>query len=208
MALALWLGIFGNSGMASTEDQTWKFDSRSNGIEFYSRPRAGSSIREFKAVSTIDAAANAIQNVLDDRDAYPRFMPYVRECRVISHEGTVLIAYQHLAPPFVSERDYTVRLEKQILPATAGGAYRTRWVPANDAGPPERPGIVRVKINEGSWLIEPLNANASRATYCIYTDSGGTLPAFIANRANVIAIGKLFDAIRKQVKDPKYTSTR
>jgi hypothetical protein len=34
---------------------------------------------------------------------------------------------------------------------------------------------------------------------------GGAIPAFIANRASQVAIGRLFVAVRKQVKDPKYS---
>ena len=49
----------------------------------------------------------------------------------------------------------------------------------------------------------------TRAIYTIYTDSGGALPAFVANSGSRIAIRKLFDAVRKQVKDPRYAvSTR
>ncbi len=44
----------------------------------------------------------------------------------------------------------------------------------------------------------------TQATYQIYTDSGGGLPAFLANRGSQMAIPKLFDALRKQVRDPKY----
>jgi len=67
-----------------------------------------------------------------------------------------------------------------------------------------KPGVLRVKRNEGSWLLEPAGATKTRATYFIYTDSGGKLPAFLANVASEIGIKKVFAAVRKQVKDPKY----
>jgi hypothetical protein len=38
----------------------------------------------------------------------------------------------------------------------------------------------------------------------IYTDSGGMIPSFIKNTGSQIGIRKLFAAIRKQVRDPKY----
>jgi hypothetical protein len=37
-----------------------------------------------------------------------------------------------------------------------------------------------------------------------HTDSGGAIPAFIKNTGSQIGIRKLFAAIRKQVRDPKY----
>jgi hypothetical protein len=64
--------------------------------------------------------------------------------------------------------------------------------------------VLRVKICEGGWLLEPDGENKTRATYSIYTDSGGAIPAFIANKVSEIGIRKLFAAVRKQVQDPKY----
>ena len=81
-----------------------------------------------------------------------------------------------------------------------------RWEAANDLGPAVKPGILRVNVCEGSWLLESLDTASTRATYTIFTDSGGTLPAFVANSASRIAIGKIFAAVRKQVKDPKYAA--
>jgi hypothetical protein len=40
----------------------------------------------------------------------------------------------------------------------------------------------------------------------IYTDRGGAIPAFIKNVGSQIGIRKMFAAIRKQVRDPKYTT--
>jgi hypothetical protein len=49
-----------------------------------------------------------------------------------------------------------------------------------------------------------LGPNTTRATYILYTDSGGALPDFVKNTGSQIGIRKLFAAIRKQVGDPKY----
>src|ERR1700746_931833 len=92
------------------------------------------------------------------------------------------------------------------LPMMVGSLwfFMNQWSPANDPGPPETKGVVRVKVCEGKWLFEPEGITKTRATYYIYTDSGGALPSFIANHVSVTGISRLFAAIRKQVKDPKY----
>lgn len=64
--------------------------------------------------------------------------------------------------------------------------------------------MIRVKLCEGSWLLEPAGPNTTRATYMVYTDSGGAIPKFIKETGSQIGIRKLFAAIRKQVRDPKY----
>ena len=93
----------------------------------------------------------------------------------------------------VEGRDYTVRVEHGITKGVGGEVTdRDSWQTDNDAGPAERHGVVRVKVNEGSWLLEPSVScgTATQATYQIYTDSGGVLPAFLANRASQMIIPK------------------
>jgi len=65
---------------------------------------------------------------------------------------------------------------------------------------------VRVNVCDGGWLLEPNGANKTRATYSVYTDTGGLIPAFVANHVSQIGIGRLFEAVRKQVKEPKYSA--
>src|SRR5436190_22223214 len=184
----------------------WKFVKETGGISFSSRARAGSSLKEFRAVGEIDASSRTVHNVLDDVVAYPDFMPFTKECRIIKREADSLFAYQRLSPRIVSDRDYTLRIREKSWLAAGGFAYLNRWESANEYGPAETKGVLRVKLCEGSWLIEPSGPNQTRATYSICTDSGGALPAFIANAASEIGIRKIFTAVRKQVKLAKYSA--
>ena len=131
-------------------------------------------------------------------------MPYTAECRVLKREGDSVVAYQRISAPLTSDRDYTVRVRSSSKPTEGRRVYLSRWEAENALGPPEKSGVVRVKLCEGSWLLEPTGPNTTRATYTIYTDSGGMIPAFIKNTSSQIGIRKLFAAIRKQVRDPKY----
>src|ERR1700730_18660034 len=182
----------------------WKLASKSGGVMLYSRTRPGSSLKEFKAVGEIDASTRTVHNVLDDFEQYPKFMPFTAECRLLKREGDAMIGYQRLSPKIVGDRDFTLRIRKKSWPGQDGLVYLNEWEPANEFGPSEKPGVLRVKRNEGSWLLEPAGATKTRATYFIYTDSGGKLPAFLANVASEIGIRKVFAAVRKQVKEPKY----
>ena len=80
-----------------------------------------------------------------------------------------------------------------------GSGERT-WTTRN------RKALSVVKVCNGTWLLEPDGAAKTHATYSIYSDTGGVIPAFIANHASLTAIKKLYAAIRKQVKDPKYAA--
>jgi hypothetical protein len=187
---------------AQTED--WKLAKQVDGVSIYSRAHAGSKLKEFKAIGEMDASTRTIHNVIDDVAAYPNFMPYTKECRIIKQEKNSLITYQRISPKIVSDRDYTLRIQKKSWPAENGLAYSNRWEQANEEGPPEQPGVFRVKLCDGSWLLEPAGANKTRATYFVFTDSGINVPAFLQNTISETGITKLFAAVRKQAKEPEY----
>lgn len=193
-------------GLTLSADTGWQHIEDKAGVTLYSRARVGSGIKEFRGTGVIGAPPGTVEKVLADVSRYPSFMPYVTESRAVSEDGTEVTTYQRLNVPFVANRDYTVRVEHGTTKGPDGITYRDTWETANEAGPPERHGVVRVRVNEGSWLLEPAGTagDSTQATYQIYTDSGGVVPAFLANRASQMIIPRLFEAIRKQARDPKY----
>jgi ribosome-associated toxin RatA of RatAB toxin-antitoxin module len=188
----------------------WTVVTKDGDLATYSRARKGSPLLEYKGVAVLEAPPIVIKRVIDDTAEYPKFMPYVVETKTLFNDGENRIGYQRLSPPFVGDRDYTVRVkcESKPCPITGGTIYTNRWVAANDAGPAEKKGVTRVKVTEGSWLLEPTRDGKTRATYTLYSDSGGSIPAMLLNKANKTAIPKLFEAVRKQAKLAKYTQSK
>jgi hypothetical protein len=187
---------------SETNASEWKLISNKEGVALYRRQRPLSN--ESKAIGEIAASSDLVHAVIDDIESYASFMPYTVECRVLKREGASVVAYQRISAPLTSDRDYTVRVHSSSKPVEGGLSYFSRWETENALGPPEKSGVVRVKLCEGSWLLEPTGPNTTRATYTIYTDSGGLIPKFIKETGSQIGIRKLFVAIRKQVREPKY----
>lgn len=185
-----------------TSRSEWKLISNKEGVTLYRRDREVTN--ESKAIGEIAAPAAVVHAVLNDVESYASFMPYTVECRVLKRDGNSVVAYQRISAPMTSDRDYTVRMRSRSKPAEGGTSYVSQWEAENKLGPPEKPGVVRVNLCDGSWLLEPTGPNTTRATYTIYTDSGGAIPSFIKNTGSQIGIRKLFAAIRKQARDPKY----
>ena len=101
--LALCVAISSAAETAGSRDDDWKLTSHRDGVFIYSRTRPGSSIKEFKAIGKIDASPRAVMSVVDDIDAYTRFMPYVIECREITRDAISITSYQRLSPPFCTD---------------------------------------------------------------------------------------------------------
>jgi len=195
--------IAADSGSPSNDG--WKPEGQGGNVALFSQPRANTSLKKFKAIGEIDAPIRAVHSVIDDFPNYPRFMPYTVECRVVKRDGTGTFFYQRLSPKIVSDRDYTLHIRERSWNGQGGLVFQHSFEAANEAGPPEAKGFTRVRICEGAWLLESLGPDKTRATYTLDTDNGGKVPAFIANPASEMAIRKVFAAVRKQVKDPKYT---
>jgi hypothetical protein len=199
------LMVFALGGNAYCADEDWSVASRSPEVVVYERTRKGFDLREFKAVGVLEAPPEVVKRVIDDVSEYPHFMPYVAEARVISGDATKRVSYQRIAPPLVSDLDYTLRVSCETRATPGGTCFCNRWQTANELGPPEKPGVTRVKISEGSWLLEPEDeGRKTRATYCIFSDSGGAMPKFVTNAASRTAIPKLFKSIQKQAQLAKY----
>ena len=184
----------------------WKQTASHNEVVIYSRLHPGSRLKEFKAVGDIAASPARVHQVIDDVDAYPAFMPYVSECRVIKRDGDSLITYQRVSPKICSDRDYALRITEKTSPGPAGLSFLNQWTVANEFAPPKKNGVIRISLCQGAWWLEPAVGNTTHATYSIYTDTGGLIPAFLANHFSQGAIERIFGAIRQRVRDAKYDS--
>jgi Polyketide cyclase / dehydrase and lipid transport len=204
VAVLLVIALCANARAAEPEATPgeWKLISDKDGVAIHRRQRPASN--ESKAIGEIAAPAALVHAVIDDVESYASFMPYTAECRVLKREGDSVVTYQRISAPLTSDRDYTVRVHSSSKPGEGGKVYSSHWETENALGPAEKSGVVRVKLCEGSWLLEPTGPNTTRATYTIYTDSGGIIPTFIKNTGSQIGLRKMFAAIRKQVRDPKY----
>jgi ribosome-associated toxin RatA of RatAB toxin-antitoxin module len=158
------------------------------------REKPGSDVREVRAVGEIDAPPEKVYDVITDFEHYAEFMPYLEDGKVISRTQDEVVTWAIMNAPMVSRRDWVVRVK--LDPAKKAG---TTWTVATE-GPPPTDKAVRLKINDGSWKLEALDGGKrTRATYYLYTDPGGSIPTWIANKANTMALPDLFEAIRKRV---------
>jgi len=178
----------------------WTKAAEVDGITVFTRDRPGSEVKELKAVGTIDAPADAVWKVIRDYPRYRERMPYTEAAEVVATEegGKLIWFYSRVAAPFVAKRDYTLKIVDESDWKDGKGFLKSSWTLAGDRGPPPQPGVVRLKINIGSWLLEPRDdGRRTFVTYALYTDPGGSVPKFLVNQANGSAVPDVFRAIRR-----------
>jgi len=184
----------------------WEQVAKDDGITVFSRERKESGLREMRATGTFDAPPEDVWKVLRDYESYTRVMPYVQVSKIVGHEDgdKVTYVYSVLALPLIDKRDYTLKLTDDSEWKDGKGFLKSSWTAANDKGPAVTKDIVRLSVNNGYWLLQPVDSGKKTyATYYIYTDPGGAVPKWMVNTANSGAVPDVFKAIRKALKEKK-----
>ncbi len=169
------------------------------------------SIRQVLAEAVLDARADSLFAVIADVEQYASFVPYVVESSIVARDAESIVNYQRLSfgIPFVSPRHYAIRIRTARASGADGRAvYRIAWNLAPEIVLPVEPGAVAVPVNAGFWQLQDVGGEppATRVIYCVFTDPGGQLPAWIVYRANAESVPRLFDAVRAAAIDERRTS--
>ena len=179
----------------------WEQVASSDGITVFSRTRDDSAIPEVKAEAVVDAPPAAVWEVVRDYEAQTRTMPYTEVARVLSREAgdKSLLLYTVIKAPLAARRDLTVRITDESQWQGGQGFLKARWS-ASETGPAPVDGIVRVRLNDGYWLLRPREGGArTHVTYYLYTDPGGSVPRWIVNQANRSSLPEIVRALRREV---------
>src|SRR5688572_27091181 len=157
--------------------------------------------REVWAEGTMNASVQDIQAAILDAEAYPRFMPYVKESRTVGQvPGGGKLTYTRLDPPFLSPRDYVVKVTvHRSVHADGSGEFLNSWRAVPDVVP-GKPGVVRLLLCEGSWRIRPGPDGRARVVYRAAVDPGGFVPNFLSDMGNRTGIIETFKAVEKEAQ--------
>jgi START domain len=198
--LALALGLAASPAMA--DEAGWSRVVERDGIVVDARSVPGSSVDEVRAETEIAVAPTRVFAVLLDSDHFVEFMPYIVEASTVAREtSSVWYLYQRISPPFVSDRDYTLRQKSSEDPQH--GRYELQWEAANSRGPAARDGVVRVENCTGAYVVQGIDSGErTRLTYRLRTDPGGSIPKWLANQANRESVPALLQAIARRSADP------
>lgn len=181
---------------APSPGKDWQEANRTDHFVIFTQDDPTTGTRKLTTYMDIPAQPEVVFKVVTDFANYTQFMPYIKECKVLDQKSDdSLTCYQLISPPLVSERDYIIQVNLTRGPAN-NGIWKSEWT-AKPKAQPERSGIVRIKLNTGSWTLAP-NKQGTRVTYFLHTSPGGSIPAFIANKSNTVAIPDLFKAIKQR----------
>ena len=188
----------------------------SDGIVVDSRQDPKAGIGQIRAQTTINMPPEVLMKVILDLDNYKTFMPYMTTSKVLKRQGNTIWQYCQVDAPVVSMRDYTLkftvldpphRTAAELKKGVKAKAKRWKlsWEADNPAGPKKNDKYVRVELANGSWTFNPKgDGKSTDVWYRLLTHPGGSIPNWLANKANTRAVPDVIRALRKQAKKAKY----
>lgn len=209
------------------KDKGWVEKSAETEFKTYYREIKGSGTREVLMIGILNTDPKNCFDIVGDYLNFPSFMPYIKYTKIIHSEKidenkTINYVFFYLNPPLVSARYYTLKLNDEKNADGKPGVFRSQWKlekgqyrkTPNDAEIKNHiktgwQDPIETAFNNGYWQFEPEeNGTKTRVSYYVWTNPGGSIPNWIANKANTVALPELWKALKERLKNPKYSSTK
>ncbi|HEX2223927.1 MAG TPA: SRPBCC family protein [Thermoanaerobaculia bacterium] len=156
--------------------------------------------REGIGRGVIDFPPERVFRAITDLAHYDEFMPFVKRSEVVRTlaDGTVLSRQRLKLPGPFGERYYTlsVRSRVEAQSGKSRGVWRTQWSYVRGSG--------NIADQRGSWILEELSPGRTLATFRLYTDPGGLVPAWTIEKALAETLPYIFDGLRQHVRRSRY----
>jgi len=185
----------------------FSLDKEKNGIKVYTRKIEGSSLKEFKGVTTMKTSLSSLIALMDDTDALPQWLHDCTSAKLVQNINLYeRITYTVIKAPWpVSDRD-TVSYSKVVQDTKS--KVVTIYLKGMADKYPKQSGKVRVPSMKGFWQFIPSKSGYVTVIYQLHSDPGGSLPDALANStATDIPYNTLLN-MHKIIKQEKYQTAK
>ncbi len=178
------LGLLGASSALSAP---WEKIGKTGGISLYSQARQGSGVRAYRGVIELPRSPDEVAAIITDFDQYKAFMPNVVESRVVSRQAEEgdrqrVHYYIRLEIPALDDRDFVVLADIASKLTAEGSTWAIAYRAVSHPKVPALPDVVRLSRITGVWLLQPARGGqATRLTYELHTEFGGSVPDFMVD---------------------------
>ncbi|TNE26978.1 MAG: hypothetical protein EP346_13370 [Bacteroidetes bacterium] len=163
-----------------SQAQDWSLEVDKENIKVYTREVEGSSMDEFKAITTLNFPMSKVFETLKDASVLSEWSKNTSHCEVVEAKDNVQYRYSISDAPFpIDDRDSYVKF------TYTESANRVRIdIEAVPEYGPKKEDYVRVTESKGYYLLEKLADNQTRITYQLHAEPGGSVPGWLANSAS------------------------
>lgn len=147
-----------------------------DGIVVETRPVEGSALVELRLTTETTKTAGSMCDAAFGDGKFDPEEPDLKARTIVTEGPDERVTYEQISPPVVANRDYAVRARRL---RADDGSCRMTFEAANEQAPAKPDGWVRITKLRGEWRFEPGAGGKTRVTYVIFSDPGGSIPAFM-----------------------------
>lgn len=161
-----------------TNATPWK-SLETGAITVDSRPIKDSVYFEYRTITETPDSVDTLCTAVFEWGTKGSDSSNVKLSKLLKDGDDERVVYNQIEQPVVSNRDYAMTVVRKR--DASSGTCRIRFRATNEFAPPLDKGVVRMNGLWGSWTFEPLASGKSRVTYTLFSDPGGSVPAFLVH---------------------------
>ncbi len=156
----------------------WALKKDKNGVQVYTRSRAGSQLKEYKAVTLINTTVEKAFAVLNEVETYPEWQNNCSKSYIVNrpHEDKAIVYVLTNAPWPASDRD--VVIDNEVIRGEDGSI--TMKMTGIEGKVPVIDDAVRITYLDGFWKLTPKDGKVE-VIQQVHADPGGRIPDWLAN---------------------------
>ena len=145
-------GIIKKESTTFTDGSNWKLRKEKDGIKVFTRNNGNSAIKEFKAITSINADISQLVKIINDVEKYPDWLTNCESSRTYKKiNETTRIDYMKTSVPWpLDDRDAVFEF---IVTKNTEEYFEATMVSVPGAIP-EKEDIVRIKKAKGKWIFK------------------------------------------------------
>jgi hypothetical protein len=163
--------------------EDWVLSSDGKDIKTYYRESAESDIKELKIITSIEAPAILVFELLNDIDLYDDWVYRTSEAKLVQYYNKRSLQYYAVVDfpwPF-DDREMYIKSSYTISPDQKSISTNSMAVPRKDIE--SRADHVRITDMVLGWDLEEDEQGVTHVTYVLRSDPGGSIPAWMVNLA-------------------------
>lgn len=181
----------------------WKVALEKDAVRVWTRETSDSKFKEYKGEILVKSSLSCLVATLDDVDNQKNWLYDCDESkRLKTISKTEGINY------FVQKAPWPVSYRDIVIQYTLSQDEKTKVVVIEMTGKkdyiPEKEDYVRVPTFKGRWEFTPISKGIIKVVYQGHSETGGSVPAAIANAACVDIPLNTLKNFKKEIEKPKY----
>ncbi len=157
----------------------WRHDRTVDGLTLDLRAVQNSKYDELRITTTVPGDLQRMCDAIFAKGVGEKVEGSFKKRTILKETDTERWAYEQVALPIVSDRDYVVHVKLEQPAST--GRCEVSFQTEDDPDHPVAPGHVRLACVRGSWTVIPTADGKLSITYLVFSDPGGDIPPFLVH---------------------------